>query len=168
MRRLLAVTVCAVVAAGAAAAAPPHARVSVRTTPLGSVLADARGHTLYVYDRDTAAGSRCSGACASLWPPFLTGGRPVALAGVRASLVGTTKRGDGRLQVTFKGHPLYFFARDVKAGQVNGAGIAHWAALSAAGTKLRATSTGGTATTTTPVDTGGGGYGGGGYGDYGP
>jgi predicted lipoprotein with Yx(FWY)xxD motif len=161
MRRLLVLSLAAfAVAVATAGAAPPHAQVAVRSTALGHVLVDARGHTLYVFDQDKGGKSACSGGCAAAWPPFLTAGSPVALKGVNASLVGTAKRSDGKLQVTFAHHPLYFFAKDAKAGQVGGASIAHWAALSPAGAKVHAKPAS-TSTTPAPI------YGGGGD-DYGP
>jgi predicted lipoprotein with Yx(FWY)xxD motif len=168
MRRLLLVSVLALAVAATAAAAVSRAKVGVRHTSLGRVLVDPRGHTLYVFDLDRRGKVACSGACAALWPPFLTSGKPLAAAGVAAAKLGMVRRGDGRLQVTFAGHPLYFFARDTKAGQVNGAAIPHWAALSATGAKLRpaassssSPSTGGstTPTTTAPPPSYGGGDG---------
>lgn len=131
----------AFVGAAAGVAAPTRATVSVRGTALGRVLVDAHGRTLYVFDRDVRGRSACSGACAAAWPPFLTSGTPVALAGVPATRLGTARRGDGRLQVTYMGRPLYFFARDRRAGQVAGAAIPHWAALTAAGARLHRSST---------------------------
>lgn len=156
MRRrlfVLSLAALAVAVTTAVAAATPQARVSIRSTSLGKVLVDARGHTLYVFDQKT-----CAGACAALWPPFLTSGAPVALQGIAKSLVSTTKRSDGTLQVTFAHHPLYFFAKDAKAGQVNGAAIPHWAALSPAGAKVHAKTPGSTSTDPAPSPPG---YGGG-------
>jgi predicted lipoprotein with Yx(FWY)xxD motif len=142
MRRLLVIAVAALVVTAVAAAAPSRAKVGLRATSLGRVLVDARGRTLYAFDLDKGGKSSCSGACAALWPPLLTSGAPRA-AGVPTAKLGTVKRSDGRLQVTFSGHPLYVFAKDTKAGQVNGASIAHWAALTASGAKARPSSTGG-------------------------
>jgi predicted lipoprotein with Yx(FWY)xxD motif len=160
MRRVL-VLVAGLVFVTAALASPPRARVAVRSTSLGVVLVDARGHTLYAYDLDRGRRSACTGACLASWPPFLTSGKPVA-TGVSAARLGTVKRADGRLQVTFAGHPLYFFASDAKAGDVRGASITHWAALSAAGTKVRpknAAAPPPPPASTTPYDSGGDGYG---------
>jgi predicted lipoprotein with Yx(FWY)xxD motif len=164
MRRLLVLTLAAfAVAVTSALAASPHARVGVRSTSLGTVLVDARGHTLYVFDSDKSGRSACTGSCAALWPPLVTTGAPVALKGVKASLVGTTKRSDGKLQVTFAHHPLYLFARDSKAGEVNGVSVAHWSAVSPSGAKVHS-KIGPTETTTNPYPPV---YGGGGDG-YGP
>jgi predicted lipoprotein with Yx(FWY)xxD motif len=147
MRRLFVLSLAALAAAVAtAAAAPQHARVAIRSTSLGKVIVDSRGHTLYTYDLGA-----CSGSCASLWPPFLTSGAPLALKGVKASLIGTTKRSDGKLQVTFAHRPLYFFAKDAKAGQVNGVAIPHWAAVAPTGAKVHAKAGGSTSTTPAPA-----------------
>jgi predicted lipoprotein with Yx(FWY)xxD motif len=168
MRRLLPVLALAlVVTAAATAAAAPRAKVAVRSTSLGRVLVDARGRTLYAFDLDTHGKPSCTGGCATLWLPLLTTGSPLS-AGVPAAKLGTVKRGDGRLQVMFAGHPLYRFAKDAHAGQVAGASVAHWAALAVTGAKVRATGSGGAVappTSTTPPISGGGGDD---YGGYGP
>jgi len=161
--------------AGSAPAA--RATVQVRATSLGKILADARGHTLYLFTADKGKASACnSKACLATWPPLTTTGAPLAGTGAKASLLGTTKRKDGRMQVTYAGHPLYFFVADKKAGQTAGENIDHfggeWYAVSAAGRKVEpaggTTTTPGTTTTTPappPTTTGTtGGGGGGGYG----
>ncbi|MES1247302.1 MAG: hypothetical protein ABUS54_06485 [Actinomycetota bacterium] len=125
---------------------PPHGTVGVRATQLGQTLVDARGHTLYVLDHGS-----CTGACAATWPPFLTKGKPVA-HGVAAAKLGTKKLAGGKLQVTFGGKPLYFYAGDSGAGQVAGASVAHWAALSPTGTRLTSSSAP-PSTVTTPTMT---------------
>jgi predicted lipoprotein with Yx(FWY)xxD motif len=138
MRPLALVTLAALLAAtSAAATVSPHAKVLVRVTSVGGVLSDSRGHTLYSYASDTARKSACYTACAATWPPFLTAGKPLAGLGVRASLLGTTKRKDGKLQVTYAGHPLYFFAAEQKAGRLDGQGYeSKWWALDASGAKV--------------------------------
>lgn len=161
MSRFLLVVAVALVAVSASSAAAPPAKVGIRATSLGLVLVDAHGRTLYAFDLDKAGRSACSGACAAAWPPLVTSGKPRA-AGIQASKLRTVKRSDGRLQVTFAGHPLYFFAKDRKAGQVAGAAVAHWAALSPGGVKVHATSAGGAVpppvTSTDPGYGGGDGY----------
>src|SRR5437763_1398143 len=144
------------VAVTTAAAAPRHAQIAVRSTSLGSILVDARGHTLYIFDQDKGGKSACSGGCAAAWPPFVTTVAAAAAKGVNASLIGTTKRSDGKLQVTFAHHPLYFFAKDAKAGQVIGVAVAHWAAVSPSGAKVHAKVGGSTSTTPEPPPYGGG------------
>jgi predicted lipoprotein with Yx(FWY)xxD motif len=128
------------------------------------VLVDSRGHTLYAFDLDKGTKSNCVGVCTTLWFPFLTKTKPLTAGGVPAAKLGLAKRANGKWQVMFSGHLLYFFAGDKAAGQVRGASIVHWAALSKTGAKLKPQG-GGTATTpgsTTPTTTdpyGGGGYG---------
>ncbi len=77
--------------------------------------------------------SACYGACAQAWPPLLTKGQPKAMGGTEASLLGTTKRKDGTVQVTYNGHPLYGFVEDRKPGETNGNDLkafgASWYAL---------------------------------------
>ena len=170
MRRSFAVSILAAAAlAGAAVSAvalgsTSHPGVSLRTTRFGSVLVAANGRTLYLFTADGKT-SACTGACAALWPPLLAKGSVVAGAGVSSSLLGTVKRPGGTRQVTYAGHPLYFFAGDAKAGQMKGEGIVHfggkWFVLSPRGVKVViATTAGGTVvkppTTTTNSN---GGYG---------
>ena len=121
---LAAVAALAVVtgAAGAASkASGKAATVDVRKTKLGRVLVDAQGRTLYDFVKDKHGKSACAGACAKLWPPLMTTGKPKAGKGVEAKLLGTTMRKGGR-QVTYAGHPLYTFAGDTRAGQTKGEG----------------------------------------------
>jgi predicted lipoprotein with Yx(FWY)xxD motif len=104
-------------AAGGAAA------VMTMTGSLGTYLVDKSGRTLYLYTPDTGTTSTCTGACLASWPALLTSGVPVAGTGATASLLGTTTRGDGTTQVTYHGHPLYYFAGDNSAGQTTGQGV---------------------------------------------
>jgi predicted lipoprotein with Yx(FWY)xxD motif len=114
--------------------------VNVRSTSLGKILVDSQGRTLYLFEKDTGPKSTCSGACASAWPPFRTSGKPKAGSGVTASLLGTTTRSDGNDEVTYNGHPLYYYAGDQKAGDTNGQDLnqfgASWYVLSPAGNKI--------------------------------
>ena len=160
MRLLAAFSVIAVTLAVPAFAAPQHAKVLIRSTAVGGVLVDARGHTLYLRTIDTSRKSTCYGSCAAAWPPFVTSGAPRAGSGVKQALLGTAKRTDGALQVTYAGHRLYFFAADTKAGQISGqATDGIWWVLGASGKKNTKTPAP-AATTTAPP--------GGGYGGYGP
>jgi predicted lipoprotein with Yx(FWY)xxD motif len=131
--------IAASVLAAAAVAATRTSTVSLRTTAVGKVLVAANGHTLYLFTADKGKKSTCYGQCAGYWPPLFAA-KPTVGAGLKASLLGTTKRKGGKLQVTYAGHPLYFFAQDKKAGQVNGQGFVHfggsWWVVSAAGTKI--------------------------------
>jgi predicted lipoprotein with Yx(FWY)xxD motif len=106
----------------------------------GKALVDGQGRTLYLFEADKGTASACSGACASIWPPVTTTGTAVAGHGVAAAKLGTTTRSDGKLQVTYNGHPLYRYAADAKPGDVNGQGLnqfgAKWYVLNAAGSKI--------------------------------
>jgi predicted lipoprotein with Yx(FWY)xxD motif len=116
------------------------ARVAAASSGLGRVLVDGRGRTLYLFARDKHGKSACNGKCAGFWPPLITSGKPLATAGAKTSLLGTTKRADGRLQVTYNHHPLYTFVNDARKGQTNGEEVdafgAEWYAVSAAGLKV--------------------------------
>jgi predicted lipoprotein with Yx(FWY)xxD motif len=114
--------------------------VDVAKSRLGRILVDSKGITLYDFPPDKGTTSVCYGACAALWPPLLTHGKPVAGPGARASLLGTTKRKDGKLQVTYGGHPLYYFVTDRKPGQTTGQGVDQfggpWWVISPAGKEI--------------------------------
>jgi predicted lipoprotein with Yx(FWY)xxD motif len=124
----------------AAAAKTSAAKVEIANSPLGRILVDNKGITLYDFPPDKGTTSVCYGACAALWPPLLTTGKPIAGPGVRASLLGTTKRKDGKLEVTYNGHPLYYFVTDRKPGQTTGQGLNQfggpWWVLSPAGKEI--------------------------------
>jgi predicted lipoprotein with Yx(FWY)xxD motif len=114
--------------------------VSTETSHLGRILVNGQGRTLYVFEKDRNGKSACAGKCATFWPPLIATGKPRATAGAKSSLLGTTRRSDGRLQVTYDHHPLYRFAKDVKRGQMNGEGVdaygAEWYVVSPAGSKI--------------------------------
>jgi predicted lipoprotein with Yx(FWY)xxD motif len=113
------------------------ATVGTRKTGLGTILVDSQGRTLYLFEKDKGDKSSCAGACASAWPPFMTSARPKTSKGVKAPLLGTTARSDGKPEVTYNGHPLYYYAGDQKAGDTNGEGLtqfgAEWYVLSPTG-----------------------------------
>jgi predicted lipoprotein with Yx(FWY)xxD motif len=136
--------------------------VKVADTDLGSVLVDAEGKTLYVFDNDQGSTSSCEGGCATTWPPVATEGDPSAGDGVDASLLGTTDRSDGTKQVTYDGHPLYTYNADTAAGDTNGQGVGGiWWVIGADGQKITDTGGGGSgggSTTTTAGATGVPGY----------
>jgi predicted lipoprotein with Yx(FWY)xxD motif len=115
-------------------------RVNITTSPLGRILVDSKGITLYDFVKDNGTTSACYGACAALWPPLITTSKPIAGPGVRASLLGTTKRKDGRLEVTYGGHPLYYFVSDRKPDQTTGQGVNQfggpWWVISPAGKEI--------------------------------
>jgi predicted lipoprotein with Yx(FWY)xxD motif len=140
----------ATAANGAVTLAATHARpatahaakgtVDVRSTTLGKILVNSQGRTVYLFRKDSARKSACTGACAKFWPPLLASGKPTAGPGASASKLGTIRRSDGKRQVTYNGHPLYTFQQDTKAGQTNGQGLtafgASWFALSRAGNQI--------------------------------
>ena len=131
-----------------------NATLSLRQTNLGQILVSAKGRTLYLFMKDTNGRSACSGSCVTYWPPLMNTGKLTVGPGVKRSLVGTTKRADGRLQVTYNKHPLYTFALDTRAGQTKGQGTsnfgAKWYTVSARGRAvLKAPTTTTTDTTTT-------------------
>jgi predicted lipoprotein with Yx(FWY)xxD motif len=114
--------------------------VKIANSPLGRILVDSKGITLYDFPSDKGTSSVCYGACAALWPPLTTQGKPIAGPGVRASLLGTTRRSDGKLELTYGGHPLYSFVSDQKPGQTTGQGLNQfggpWWVLSPAGKEI--------------------------------
>ncbi len=97
------------------------AKVSVATTDKGKVLTGPNGHALYTYDPDTSTASNCTSQCATNWPPLV--GSPSAGAGLSASDLGTIARTDGSTQVTYDGHPLYYYVKDMDAEDMYGDGV---------------------------------------------
>jgi predicted lipoprotein with Yx(FWY)xxD motif len=160
---ILLLALLAATLAATAAGAGGGTLVKTGKTGLGRILVDSRGHSLYLFEADKGTRSACYGACAKFWPPLLTRARPVAGAGAKASLLGTTKRKDGKLQVTYHGHPLYLFQLDTKAGATKGqdshAFGAGWYVLTPSGLKLEHSTAGtktpppSSTTTTTPTYT---------------
>ncbi len=105
---------------------------------LGTFLVDSQGRALYLFLADTPTRSACTGGCAKKWPPLLTSGMPQASEGVDASKLGTLVRDDGTTQVTYNGHPLYYFADDNQAGDTKGQGVGNkWYLVSPDGEPLR-------------------------------
>lgn len=96
----------------AAAKAKRVTRVALRESDYGKVLFASKGRALYLFTADSKGKSNCSGECASAWPPFLARGRLEAGPGVKRRLLGATTRPDGRRQVSYAGHPLYFYVHD--------------------------------------------------------
>jgi predicted lipoprotein with Yx(FWY)xxD motif len=87
-------------------------RVKVVSSDYGRVIADGKGEAFYLFDKEDAGKAECYGACARAWPPVLTKGKPQAVGGAKQNLLGTTKRSTGKLQVTYAGQPLYYYAED--------------------------------------------------------
>jgi predicted lipoprotein with Yx(FWY)xxD motif len=127
---LLAMLALVAVAGAASSSAAPRAgqqaddaqasaTLTVRSSRFGRILFDGRGRALYAFTRDRRGGrSRCYGACAKAWPVYFAKGRALAGKGVRQSLIGATRRRDGRRQVTYNGRPLYYYVGDKSPGQI--------------------------------------------------
>lgn len=112
--------------------------VQVAEVDLGSILVGPEGRTLYVFLQDTGTESTCYAECETNWPPLMATDAPEAGDGVDASLLGTTERTDGSTQVTYAGHPLYYFGGDQAAGDTNGEGIGDvWFVVSPQGKAVR-------------------------------
>jgi predicted lipoprotein with Yx(FWY)xxD motif len=96
--------------------------------------------TVYLFEADKGAASSCSGACAGAWPPVRTSAQATSAGGAMAADLGTLTRSDGTKQVTYKGHPLYFFVRDGDKGDAYGQGVkafgASWYVLAPSGSKV--------------------------------
>ncbi len=144
--------------APAATGAKAGARaVSIATTSgsAGTFLTGAGGRALYLWAADHGAMSSCTGACAKAWPPVLAKSTPHAKGAVKASDLGTITRSGATKQVTYKGHPLYYFAGDTGSGTTAGQGSsafgAKWWLVSPAGSAITSSSAGGGASSTTPA-----------------
>jgi len=99
--------------------AQASATLTIRRSRFGRILFEGRGRALYAFTRDRRGGrSRCYGACAKAWPVYFAKGRALAGKGVRQSLIGATRRRDGRRQVTYNGRPLYYYVGDKSPGQI--------------------------------------------------
>jgi predicted lipoprotein with Yx(FWY)xxD motif len=166
MRPLHAVVVgvigLAVVAAGCGGAIPSSNGGPATLKMDGRYLVDQRGQSVYLFEKDEQGDSYCTGACAAVWPPLETSTAPNAGAGVQSGALGTIKRGDGDMQVTYHGHPLYYYAADASTpGKTKGEDIeqfgSSWYLVNTQGNPVEPESGSGS--------TGGsGGGGGGGYG----
>jgi predicted lipoprotein with Yx(FWY)xxD motif len=105
----------------------------------GKILADGQGRALYLFTADKSSTSTCTGACAAAWPPVTASAMPMAGGGVSQSMLGTTKRADGTEQLTYNGHPLYYFSGDQAAGDTNGQGLnSKWYVVGADGNAIMA------------------------------
>ena len=117
---------------GAAPASTGETTLTIAETPLGAVLADGQGRIVYLFTQDTAGTSTCDAGCAEAWPPVT--GQPVAGDGVDGAALGTITRADNSSQVTYHGHPLYYFAADTAPGDTKGQGVGGvWFAVDASG-----------------------------------
>jgi predicted lipoprotein with Yx(FWY)xxD motif len=109
-------------------------------TSLGPTLADGRGRTVYLFASDSATVSTCTGSCASIWPPVPAARTPRTSGGASAVRVGSLHRTAGGDQLTYNGHPLYYYAGDTRPGDTTGQGLdqfgATWYALTPSGVPL--------------------------------
>jgi predicted lipoprotein with Yx(FWY)xxD motif len=112
-----------------AVATPPSGTIGLATNKFGKVLVDSHGRSLYLFEKDKSTASTCYGACASVWPPLTVSGKPSAGAGVATAQLGTTKRTDGQTEVTYNGHPLYYYVSDTAPGQITGEGLNQFGAV---------------------------------------
>ncbi len=115
--------------------------ISAKHSKHGTILAAGPKHlTVYLFEADKGAQSACTGACTTAWPPVTTGGEPQASGTASAAKLGTVTRADGTKQVTYNGHPLYFFEKDGDAGDAYGQGVkafgAGWYVMSPSGSKI--------------------------------
>ena len=146
MRPLHAVVVGAsalvLIAAGCGGAIPSSnggpATLKLTSSKEGRYLVDSQGRSLYLFEKDEGGESYCNGACAAVWPALETEAMPHAGPGVDAAALGTIKRDDGDMQVTYHGHPLYYYAADASTpGKTKGEDVEQfgdgWYLVSAAG-----------------------------------
>jgi predicted lipoprotein with Yx(FWY)xxD motif len=115
-------------------------KVSLRKVSFGTVLVGPNKHTVYMFLKDKGTKSKCYGKCAVAWAPLTTSGQPQAGSGLKASMLGTSKRNDGTMQVTYGGHPVYYYDDDKKPGTTEGEGKkefgAEWYAVGSDGKKV--------------------------------
>ena len=135
-------TPAATVASPSPTAAATGTTIGVATNAkLGQILVDGSGITVYLFVADTGTQSTCYTTCATIWPPVLTTGAPQVGPNAQASLLGTTTRTDGKVEVTYAGHPLYYFIKDKQPGDTTGQAIngfgALWWVMSPAGAAIQ-------------------------------
>jgi predicted lipoprotein with Yx(FWY)xxD motif len=130
--------------ASPAASAPEGGAATVSLKSISGIedeaLVGPDGKTLYLFEKDAGGTSACTGECANDWPPVTVSGMPTAGSGLDKSMLGTIKRADGTTQVTYGGHPLYYYEADTSAGTAKGEGVkafgAEWYVLNAKGAKI--------------------------------
>jgi predicted lipoprotein with Yx(FWY)xxD motif len=108
--------------AGSSASSSGGTVITTATSSGGTVLASGSGRAIYLWAKDTGDMSNCNGACAGAWPPVTTTGTATAAGSAKASDIGTITRSDGTKQVTYDGHPLYYFSGDSGPGTASGQG----------------------------------------------
>ena len=137
--------------------------ITTAKSSAGTVLATSSGRAVYLWVKDTGDMSNCNGACAGAWPPVTTTGTATASGGATASEIGTITRSDGTKQVTYDGHPLYYFSGDTGPGTDKGQGIdgfgAKWWLVAPSGSSITtAVTISGSGSASSPSSGGGGGY----------
>lgn len=138
--------------------------ITTKTSSGGSFLTDGAGRAVYLFMADSTGKSTCDGACAAAWPPVIATGQPSGSGGAQASDLSTITRSDGTKQVTYDGHPLYYFQGDTGPGTdkgqgLNGFGALWWLVAPSGSSITTAVTIGGAGATSSPSS---GGYGGGG------
>jgi predicted lipoprotein with Yx(FWY)xxD motif len=121
--------------------------VSSKQSPLGTILAAGpRQMTVYMFAADTGSSPTCTGACAEVWPPVTSAAGARASGQALAGELGTVARSGGTMQITYKGHPLYYYRADTTSAEVSGQDVdsfgARWYVLSPAGVKLETSAPG--------------------------
>jgi predicted lipoprotein with Yx(FWY)xxD motif len=137
--------------------------ITTTTSSGGSFLTNGAGRAVYLFMADSSGKSNCDGACAAAWPPVIAAGQPTASGGAQASDLSTISRSDGTKQVTYNGHPLYYFEGDTGPGTDKGQGLngfgALWYLVTPSGSSITtAVTIGGSGATSSPSSGGGGGY----------
>jgi predicted lipoprotein with Yx(FWY)xxD motif len=133
-------------AGGTSSAAAAAAATVIKTTSgsAGAFLTNGSGRAVYLFDKDTMNTSMCTRACAGFWPPVTANVAVTASGGATAKDLGTITRSDGTKQVTYDGHPLYYYAGDTGSGQTNGQGSdnfgAKWWLVAPTGASITAAS----------------------------
>jgi predicted lipoprotein with Yx(FWY)xxD motif len=117
-----------VVATKPAPGGAPGTTIKTSSSDYGTILFDGDDRAIYLFAKETSEKSECYGDCADAWPPVLTKGAPSAGTGADAGLLGTTERDDGTTQVTYKGHPLYYYEGDAR-GQVGCQNVSEFGGL---------------------------------------
>ena len=119
-------------------AGAPRVPVTSAPSPLGTVLVDGTGRTVYLFEKDAAGRSACDGACASIWPPVPAAS--VADGSALKARLGVIRRADGKQEATYAGHPLYYYAGDQKPGDTSGQDLnqfgAKWYVVKPSGSKI--------------------------------
>jgi predicted lipoprotein with Yx(FWY)xxD motif len=115
--------------------------ITAKHSKLGTILAAGPKHmTVYLFEGDKGAASSCSGACAAVWPPVTSAAAPTAGSGAQGAKLGVIPAANGAQQVSYNGHPLYFYARDGDQGDAYGQGVksfgANWYVLAPSGSKV--------------------------------